>query len=139
MSWGISNTAPKKEKIKAEMADYLHGLNATGVIDYDLHKETSKIAMRLLDEMYALGEGTLEIYYAVYDYNTSAYLPALISLDKEELLIEASSYAYAHLIQKEMVKGQYDAYHPSALMEVYGCEIREIKKEKYQELARESS
>ena len=34
MSWGISENASEKEKLKAEVNDYFHGLNAVGKIDY---------------------------------------------------------------------------------------------------------
>ena len=37
MSWGIADTAPEIEKIKAESADYLHGLDSCGVIDWDTY------------------------------------------------------------------------------------------------------
>ena len=33
MSWGIAETAPEIEKIKAESADYLGGLNSCGVTE----------------------------------------------------------------------------------------------------------
>ena len=35
-NWGIASTAPEIEKIKAEMADYLHGLNSCAEIDYSI-------------------------------------------------------------------------------------------------------
>ncbi|WP_268884637.1 MULTISPECIES: hypothetical protein [Bacillus amyloliquefaciens group] len=34
MSWGISSDATNKEKLKAEMADYLNGLNSAGEISW---------------------------------------------------------------------------------------------------------
>ena len=34
MSWGISENASEKEKIKADVNDYLDGLNAVGIISY---------------------------------------------------------------------------------------------------------
>lgn len=54
-NWGISATAPEKEKIKAEYADYLHGLNSCGRILYDIYSEMFDIRMELLDRMYKLG------------------------------------------------------------------------------------
>ncbi|MED4817655.1 hypothetical protein [Bacillus atrophaeus] len=56
MSWGISPNATKKEKLKAEMADYLNGLNSTGEIDYEVYSEAFEISMKLLDKMYELGK-----------------------------------------------------------------------------------
>lgn len=53
--WGISENASEKEKIKAEYADYLHGLNSCGEISYRYYSEMFDIGMRLLDEMYEIG------------------------------------------------------------------------------------
>lgn len=53
--WGISNTASPKETLKSEMADYLHGLNSTGEIDYSVYSALFDFAMGLLDKMYELG------------------------------------------------------------------------------------
>lgn len=55
-SWGINQRAPAKERIKAEYADYLHGLNSCGVIDYGHYSEAFDLGMRLLDQMYELGK-----------------------------------------------------------------------------------
>lgn len=55
-SWGTSDKAPEKEKIKSEMADYLNGLNSVGEIDYSVYSELFDFAMELLDRMYELGE-----------------------------------------------------------------------------------
>ena len=35
--WGIAETASEIEKIKAEMADYLHGLDSCGEIVYSVY------------------------------------------------------------------------------------------------------
>ncbi|MCY8466448.1 hypothetical protein [Bacillus atrophaeus] len=56
MSWGISPKATNKEKLKAEMADYLNGLNSTGEITYEVYSEAFEISMKLLDKMYELGK-----------------------------------------------------------------------------------
>lgn len=55
MGWGISENASSKEKIKAEMADFLKGLNSTGVIDYQIYSEMFDFSMQLLDKMYEEG------------------------------------------------------------------------------------
>ncbi|PAE87781.1 hypothetical protein [Shouchella clausii] len=54
-NWGISPHAEPKEKLKADMSDYLHGLNATGQISFDIYNEIHGFSMRLLDDMYKLG------------------------------------------------------------------------------------
>lgn len=56
MTWGISENATPKEKLKSEMADYLNGLNSTGVIDYTTYSEAFDFSMELLDKMYELGK-----------------------------------------------------------------------------------
>lgn len=56
MVWGISSKASEKEKIKAEMQDYLNGLNSTGVIDYNHYCEMFDFSINLLEKMYELGK-----------------------------------------------------------------------------------
>ncbi|AMS01351.1 hypothetical protein AR9_g267 [Bacillus phage AR9] len=56
MAWGISPNATKKEKLKAEMADFLNGLNSTGEISYSIYSEMFDYSMNLLDEMYELSK-----------------------------------------------------------------------------------
>ena len=56
MSWGISESATPKEKLKAEMADFLSGLNSTAVIDYSTYSEIFDFSMGLLDKMHELGK-----------------------------------------------------------------------------------
>ncbi|HHX62329.1 MAG TPA: hypothetical protein GX707_16700 [Epulopiscium sp.] len=53
--WGCSSKAEPKEKIKAEMADFLKGLNSTAEIDYNAYSQIFDFSMELLDEMYKLG------------------------------------------------------------------------------------
>ncbi len=45
MSWGISENASEKEKLKAEVNDYLHGLNSVGKIDYKAYSELYDVCM----------------------------------------------------------------------------------------------
>ncbi len=52
--WGISENATPKEKLKSEMADYLHGLNSVGKIDYSVYCGAFDFSMELLDKMYDL-------------------------------------------------------------------------------------
>ncbi len=54
--WGISPYASPKEKIKAEMADELNGLNCIGGINYTTYSQLYDFSMKLLDEMYDLGK-----------------------------------------------------------------------------------
>lgn len=56
MSWGISSDATNKEKLKAEMADYLNGLNSAGEISWGVYNEAFDVSMKLLDKMYDLGK-----------------------------------------------------------------------------------
>lgn len=56
MSWGIADTAPEIEKIKAESADYLHGLDSCGVIDWDTYNYTFDFYMDLLNRAYEQGK-----------------------------------------------------------------------------------
>ena len=66
MSWGISEKASDKEKLKAKMADYLHGLNSCCKIDYGTYTEEFDFTMKLLDEMYELGkQKKLRIKYKI--------------------------------------------------------------------------
>lgn len=52
MGWGISSNASKKEKLKAEMNDYLHGLNSVGKIDYRAYSDLYDVCMPILEECY---------------------------------------------------------------------------------------
>ena len=58
--WGIESTATPKEKLKAEMADYLHGLNATGKISYSTYSELFDFSLDLLNKMYDLAKSEKE-------------------------------------------------------------------------------
>lgn len=52
MSWGISENASEKEKLKAEVNDYFHGLNAVGKIDYICYSKLYDVCMPILEECY---------------------------------------------------------------------------------------
>lgn len=56
MSWGIAETAPEIEKIKAESADYLHGLESCGEIDWDVYNYAFDFYMDLIQKAYELGK-----------------------------------------------------------------------------------
>lgn len=55
-NWGIAKTATPKEKLKAEYADYLNGLNSVGEISYSTYCELYDIGTNLLDKMYDLAK-----------------------------------------------------------------------------------
>ena len=54
--WGIAPTAPEIEKIKAESADYLNGLNACCVIDYGTYSYAFDFYADLIDKAYEQGK-----------------------------------------------------------------------------------
>lgn len=52
MSWGISENASEKEKLKADVNDYFHGLNAVGKIDWLCYSELYDVCMPILEKCY---------------------------------------------------------------------------------------
>lgn len=52
MSWGISENASEKEKLKSEVNDYFHGLNSVGMIDYKAYSDLYDVCMPILEECY---------------------------------------------------------------------------------------
>jgi len=61
--WGIADTAPKKEKLKAEMNDLLMGLNSCADIDYSVYLELYNFLIdELFEEIYNLGENKKKAY-----------------------------------------------------------------------------
>ena len=58
MSWGISENASEKEKLKAEINDFLCGLNSTCAIDFVAYHKLYDAVMPIIDEMYERKEGT---------------------------------------------------------------------------------
>lgn len=55
-SWGIASTASEIEKIKSEMADYLHGLNSCAKIDYSAYSSLFDFSLPLIQKAYELGK-----------------------------------------------------------------------------------
>lgn len=55
-NWGIASTAPEIEKIKSEMADYLHGLNSCSKIDYLIYSQLFDFSLPLIQKAYDLGK-----------------------------------------------------------------------------------
>lgn len=60
MSWGISDNASEKEKIKAEFNDFIQGLNSTCEIDYKTYSQLYDFTMPLFDRMYEIGKNDSE-------------------------------------------------------------------------------
>lgn len=54
--WGIADTAPKIEKIKAESADYLHGLDSCGIIEWSTYSDMFDFYEDLIEKAYAQGK-----------------------------------------------------------------------------------
>lgn len=52
MSWGISENASEKEKLKSEVNDYFMGLNSCGIIDYIAYFDLYDVCMPILEECY---------------------------------------------------------------------------------------
>ena len=52
MSWGISENASEKEKLKAEVNDYFSGLESCGIIDYIAYSDLYDVCMPILEECY---------------------------------------------------------------------------------------
>lgn len=63
MSWGIAETASDIEKLKAESADYLNGLNSCGKIDYYTYSNAFDFYADLIERAYNFGkkEGEVEV------------------------------------------------------------------------------
>lgn len=59
MSWGISERASEKEKIKSQWADELKGYNSCCKISYEIYSELFEIGMELLEKMYEQGRKDL--------------------------------------------------------------------------------
>ena len=57
MSWGISDNASEKEKLKAEINDFFCGLNSTCAIDYKAYGQIYDAVMPIIDDMYKRREG----------------------------------------------------------------------------------
>ena len=64
MSWGISENASDKEKLKAKINDYFYSLCSVGEIDYQFYENLYDVCIPIIDaeydrfqkEMKALGE-----------------------------------------------------------------------------------
>ena len=61
--WGIAETAPKIEKIKAESADYLNGLNSCGEIPWEVYNYAFDFYAELIQKAYELGKSEVEPHW----------------------------------------------------------------------------
>lgn len=52
----IASAAPEIEKIKAEMEDYLNGMNSCAEIDYSIYSQLFDFSLPLLQKAYELGK-----------------------------------------------------------------------------------
>lgn len=60
MSWGISESASEKEKLKTEINDFFSGLNSVGDIDYIAYSRIYDTVMPIIDDMYERLERDLD-------------------------------------------------------------------------------
>lgn len=58
--WGIADTTSEIEKIKAESADYLRGLNSCCLIDWNTYDKAFDFYMGLIDASYEQGKKDAE-------------------------------------------------------------------------------
>ena len=61
MSWGISETASEKEKLKAEINDFFCGLNSVGDIDYEAYSQIYDAVMTIINDMYKRREQKIDV------------------------------------------------------------------------------
>lgn len=61
--WGIAETAPVIEKIKAESADYLRGLNSCGDITWSVYDKAFDFYMELISRAYEQGKKDAEPHW----------------------------------------------------------------------------
>ena len=61
--WGIAETAPEIEKIKAESADYLNGLNSCGEVSWEVYDYAFDFYVGLIQEAYELGKSEAEPHW----------------------------------------------------------------------------
>ena len=80
--WGITETAPEIEKIKAESDDYLNGLNSCGEIPWEVYDYAFDFYNELIQKAYELGKAEAEPHW----------IPVTERLPKEEDSIFARYY-----------------------------------------------
>lgn len=74
MSWGISDSAPNKEKIKSEINDCLCGLNSCGKIDYLTYDKLYDYFISSLDKMADIVTSACDdICYVIYNKVDKVY------------------------------------------------------------------
>lgn len=61
--WGIAETAPEIEKIKAESADYLNGLNSCGEVSWEVYDYAFDFYVGLIQKAYELGKSEAEPHW----------------------------------------------------------------------------
>ena len=111
--WGIVDTASEIEKIKAESADYLKGLNSCCLIDWNTYDKAFDFYMGLIDASYEQGKKDAEQRWIPCTPDTMPKKP-------EQVLIYAWNVHYVLAKYREIRTGEgiykmawvvEDAYH----------------------------
>ena len=100
-NWGISPNASEKEKIKADYADILHGMNSTGAIPYDVYSDLFDDGMELLDRMYEQGKADclLELGVTVQEWiPVSERLPEVA---RRVLVTDGENVSFGYVLNYE--------------------------------------
>ena len=83
MAWGISKDAPIKEKIKADINDFMMGLNLCGSISYNTYSELYDEFEKALNKMSELGISECDdVSYVIYDKKRKLYYCGMKSWNK---------------------------------------------------------
>ncbi len=102
MSWGIADTAPEIEKIKAESADYLHGLDSCWVIDWDTYNYAFDFYMDLLNRAYEQGKKDTSSEWIPVSERLPEYGIAVLTVNSDD------NYEVNHIIDDESGEWFYD-------------------------------
>lgn len=105
--WGISPNASPKEKIKADVNDFLKGLNCVGQIDYATYSEIYDEVMLKLDKIYEQGTIDTKKYVIVFDGSDVYYSGLTENLPTSYMGTEKEAYFVCEedmLIMLEMMK-----------------------------------
>lgn len=113
MSWGISASAPFKEKIKSEVVDILDGMNSCGKIDYNVYSELFDAFLDSLDKMseFKLSDCD-DSGFVIYDKTKKLYYCGLKQWDKS--LRKAQIY-HSRIYVKERIDDFCEEIRKSSL------------------------
>ena len=93
--WGIAETAPEIEKIKAESADYLHGLNSCGEIPWEVYDYAFDFYAELIQKAYELGKSEALPHWIPVEQELPEYGKAVLTITQDE------TYEVNHVIDEE--------------------------------------